>query len=253
VALTATPADGWAFTGWTGACTGTGACSVTMNGPESVSASFTQVAYALTVANGGNGTVTSSPAGINCGSTCSASFNTVTLTATPADGYAFTGWGGVCSGSGATCTVTMSTAESVAVTFMATTPCTILAGYNNWLYVPAAKGADFYCDTTAGTAIFGAVSADDDQIYILYPTDSQHTYTISFELDSDGNTPNALTAIFGNYTMINQTNIIEGSSTYTGLNLNPSDGSDYTIISFSGLDNPGYLTLRNLSITPISK
>jgi hypothetical protein len=43
VALTATPADGWAFTGWTGACTGTGACSVTMNGPESVSASFTEL------------------------------------------------------------------------------------------------------------------------------------------------------------------------------------------------------------------
>ena len=51
---------------------------------------------ALTVskAGSGGGTVTSSPAGVNCGSTCSASFasgSTVTLTATPASGSTFCG------------------------------------------------------------------------------------------------------------------------------------------------------------------
>jgi len=40
VSLTATPAAGYVFTGWQGACTGTGACEVTMNGPESVTAQF---------------------------------------------------------------------------------------------------------------------------------------------------------------------------------------------------------------------
>lgn len=41
VTLTATPSAGFAFSGWQGACTGTGSCQVTMNGPMSVSAQFT--------------------------------------------------------------------------------------------------------------------------------------------------------------------------------------------------------------------
>jgi len=55
--------------------------------------------FSLTVtkAGTGSGTVTSSPAGINCGSTCSASYNSgtlVTLTATPASSSIFAGWSG---------------------------------------------------------------------------------------------------------------------------------------------------------------
>jgi len=67
-----------------------------------------------------NGTVTSNPSGINCGSTCSANYDSgtsVTLTASPASGYTFTGWsGGECSGTG-TCTITMNAATSVTATF----------------------------------------------------------------------------------------------------------------------------------------
>jgi trimeric autotransporter adhesin len=40
VTLTATPAPGYAFAGWQGACTGTGSCQVVMNGPASVTAQF---------------------------------------------------------------------------------------------------------------------------------------------------------------------------------------------------------------------
>jgi hypothetical protein len=40
VSLTATPASGWTFAGWTGACTGTGACTVAMNSSKAVSALF---------------------------------------------------------------------------------------------------------------------------------------------------------------------------------------------------------------------
>jgi hypothetical protein len=75
----------------------------------------------LTVAKAGtfSGTVTSNPAGINCGATCSASFVSgvgVGLTATPAVGSTFAGWSGACSGTGA-CTVTMDAAKSVTATF----------------------------------------------------------------------------------------------------------------------------------------
>jgi hypothetical protein len=123
VTLTATPSIGSTFTGWSGgSCTGTGTCMVTMNAAATVIATFTLNKYALTVTKGGTGTgsVTSSPAGINCGATCSATVDhggTVTLTATPAAGSTFGGWsGGGCSGTG-TCTVTMTAATSVTAEF----------------------------------------------------------------------------------------------------------------------------------------
>jgi hypothetical protein len=65
------------------------------------------------------GRVTSSPSGINCGSTCSASFaagTQVTLTASPAIAWGLAGWGGSCSGL-AGCAVTMSANTSVSATF----------------------------------------------------------------------------------------------------------------------------------------
>jgi hypothetical protein len=80
--------------------------------------------FTLTVnkTGSGQGTVTSSPSGINCGPTCSADFTSgavVTLTATPATGSTFAGWSGACSGTG-TCTVTMDTDKTVTATFTST-------------------------------------------------------------------------------------------------------------------------------------
>src|SRR6266581_1323805 len=68
----------------------------------------------------GSGTVTSSPAGINCGSNCSASYvsgTSVTLTATPDLFSGFGGWSGCDSVSGNTCTVDMNSARSVTADF----------------------------------------------------------------------------------------------------------------------------------------
>jgi hypothetical protein len=128
VTLTAAAATGSTFTGWSGACSGASAtCTLTVSAAQSVTASFApaQTDYTLTVSNSSTagGTITSSPSGISCGSTCSSSYpiNTaVTLTETPAAGYSFSGWGGACSGSTTTCTVTMSTDQSVSAGFTAT-------------------------------------------------------------------------------------------------------------------------------------
>ena len=67
----------------------------------------------------GSGTVSSAPAGINCGSDCSETYTggtSVTLTATPAAGSTFAGWSGDCTGIGL-CTVTMDAVKSVTATF----------------------------------------------------------------------------------------------------------------------------------------
>lgn len=68
----------------------------------------------------GSGSVTSSPAGIDCGSACSATYNSgtpVTLTAHPGLGSFFVGWsGGGCSGTG-TCTVPMGANTTVTAQF----------------------------------------------------------------------------------------------------------------------------------------
>jgi hypothetical protein len=81
--------------------------------------------FALSVSKSGtsSGTVTSNPAGINCGNICSAYYSSgtlVTLTATPAAGSTFTGWSGVCSGNNPTCVVNVNQAYTPTATFNTT-------------------------------------------------------------------------------------------------------------------------------------
>ena len=79
----------------------------------------TSFQLSVTLAGTGAGTVTSSPAGISCKPTCTASFaagTQVKLAPVPAKGSYFAGWGGVCKGTSA-CTVTMNANESATATF----------------------------------------------------------------------------------------------------------------------------------------
>lgn len=128
VTLTAAPYAGSTLAGWSGACSGAAAtCTVTMSASRSVTARFnttTAGKTALTLyKNGvGLGTVTSTPAGLNCGTTCTtgvanfATGATVTLTATAATGSTFAGWGGACTGTGP-CRVTLTAGRTVTATF----------------------------------------------------------------------------------------------------------------------------------------
>lgn len=125
VALAATPNSGSTFGGWSGSCSGTSSCSVTMSGTRNVTASFnapvTPTTFVLNVSVGGtgSGSVTSNPSGINCGDTCTSNFNSgtlVTLTATPNSFSTFEGWSGSCSGTTG-CVVSMSAARSATANF----------------------------------------------------------------------------------------------------------------------------------------
>jgi hypothetical protein len=120
VTLTATPAAGSGLLGWSGACSGIGTCTVTMNQARTVTATFVPVETLTVIKAGkGSGTVHSSPAGISCGSTCAYAYpqgSAVTLTGTAGKGSAFSGWSGACTGKG-TCNVAMSAAQAVYAKF----------------------------------------------------------------------------------------------------------------------------------------
>jgi hypothetical protein len=159
VTLTATPNFGSVFTGWTGSgCSGTGTCVVTMDAAHSVTANFSdQPQQALDVSKNGTGTgsVASSPAGIDCGATCSITFDfdtDVTLTATADSNSTFTGWSGSgCSGTG-DCVVTMDAAHSVIATFTIKPPKTLTV-------TPAGTGTGSVNSSPAGISC-GATCAN---------------------------------------------------------------------------------------------
>ena len=97
VLLTATPATGSIFSGWSG----TADCSdgsVIVDEDLSCTATFTK-RWTLTVTRSGlgSGSVTSNPAGISCGNDCQQTYDqgtAVTLTATPGANSVFAGWSG---------------------------------------------------------------------------------------------------------------------------------------------------------------
>ncbi len=125
VTLTATPAMGSTFLGFEGDCTGL-VCNVTMDAARTVQARFDGIAYPLTVTlpGNGNGTVTSNPAGINCGADCDEPYGPgtmVTLTAAADPDSDFTGWGGDCAAAAmaADCVVTTDSPLNASATFTA--------------------------------------------------------------------------------------------------------------------------------------
>ena len=83
-----------------------------MSAAKGVTATFNKAStstYTVKVVVSGSGTVTSNPAGINCGTVCSAVFPTstsVTLMAAPAAGYAYGGGSSSCVGTVCTVNVT---------------------------------------------------------------------------------------------------------------------------------------------------
>ncbi len=113
VQLTAAPGAGWSFTSWSGNFTGSqNPLAVTVSGNVSVTATFSQEVYPLTVNTVGSGSVTRSP------DQASYSYGIpVQLTADPEDGWAFAGWSGNITGNTNPLTFTVQGSMNVTATF----------------------------------------------------------------------------------------------------------------------------------------
>jgi len=181
---------------------------------------------AVTLAGTGSGTVTSSPAGINCPGTCTAQFSSgtkVTLTENPASGSKFGGWSGACSGT-SSCSVTVKGAVAVTATFTSlkqATTTTLSSSLNPSSYwqsvtftakVSAASGTPtgtvtFYGGTTSlgtgtlsgGTATYStdALPPGSSSITAVYGGDSTNAGSTSSVLSqtvSEANTTTTLTS-----------------------------------------------------------
>jgi len=128
IQLTAASNTGYQVASWTGtdndASTSTTSTVTMPASARTVGVNYAPISYLLTVVKSGNGsgTVTSNPAGIDCGLTCSFSYvypTSVNLTATAALGTTFTGWSGDGTGTGVR-TVAMTGPKTVTATFTLT-------------------------------------------------------------------------------------------------------------------------------------
>jgi hypothetical protein len=159
VTLSAQPNGGSSFAGWSGACTGTGSCPVTMDQARSVTATFngpTSFELDVALAGSGTGTITSTPAGIDCPGTCTADFpvdEVVELEAVPDPGNEFGGWGVACAGNPNPCSVTMDQDRQVSAVFdnLPTFQLTVVVG---------GSGSGSVSSTPAGIDCPGTCSAE---------------------------------------------------------------------------------------------
>jgi hypothetical protein len=122
VTLTETPAAGYRFGGWSGACSGSAPICTFSNvtADQTATATFVRrytVSGAANPAAGGSVSATSGAPGSVCNAnTCAVDAgDTVTLRANPASGYKFTGWSGACTGTADSCTLSNVNSDLSAV------------------------------------------------------------------------------------------------------------------------------------------
>jgi PKD repeat protein len=136
VTATATPGTGSSFAGWSGVCSGAGACVVAVTGDGALTATFTLNSHALATGTAGTGagSISLNPAGgvYDYGTA-------VTLTATPDAGSLFTAWSGAISSASNPIVLVMDADRSVTATF----------ALNTYVQFSA---ADFVVDEGAGSA-----------------------------------------------------------------------------------------------------
>jgi uncharacterized repeat protein (TIGR02543 family) len=190
--LTAVPAEGYAFTGWTGGASGlVNPLSVTVEADQTIGATFTRQ-YTVTLSGVINGGIT----GLATGGKYLTG-TTAELTAVPAAGYAFTGWTGGASGVVNPLAVTVTQDQTIGATFTRQFTVTLSAATNGSI-IGLAAGGKYLTGTTAEltavpatgylfTGWTGAASGTNNPLSVLINADKtigavftrQYTMTLS--------------------------------------------------------------------------
>ena len=154
---------GSSFVGWSGACTGTGNCVLTMDQDRAVSATFTLAPKRLTVlmAGSGNGSVSSFPnelitcvkTGTQITGQCTVLVphgSQVTLSTFSPTGSTFAAWSGACSGQ--SCSLTMDQDRTVTATFNLVPRNLTVSGAGNGTGTVTSSPVGINCTLTAAVA-----------------------------------------------------------------------------------------------------
>ncbi|RKZ39154.1 MAG: hypothetical protein DRQ41_10985 [Gammaproteobacteria bacterium] len=196
VTLTPTADADSRFVGWSGVCSGTGNCTVTMNQAQNVIATFEPKPidkFLLTISEkgNGNGIVTSSPSGINCGSggnDCGEEYDNnpvITLKAKADADSIFEGWGGDCSGDAATCVVKMSSDKTVTASFDL---CKYTVKPTNQTHKYNADNGSITVEVSNEKCPWAAISHNDDWLKITSPKDNHGNGEIDYSVADNSNT-----------------------------------------------------------------
>ena len=192
----------------------------------------------ISISGTGSGTVTSSPSGISCGSTCSATFpkdTTINLTATPAEGSVFVGWAGDCTGAGTNlvCALTMDASKNVTARFDSKTPTYVIELLRGWNFISLpVEPSD-----TSITAVLKDISSS---VRIVWGYDNQNKTWKRFRPGGENNNLGDMMMNKGYWIYMNtpETLIIEGQPSdpqavtlYKGWNLTGYNGQDNKDVS----------------------
>ena len=232
VTLTATPANGWLFVGWTGDITDTNnVTTIVMDGPRTVQAAFQLwTTYTLSASTPGGGSLSVSPPPLS-GNDLYLSNTLVTLTATPADGWSFVSWAGDSTETTNVTTVLMDQPRAVQALFG--TALTLFTNGNGAVLL----------DPPVGPYLFGSTVQ-------LTAVPSRGSYFFGWSGAASGfanplvfNVTNAsgITALFG-VLRTNQVLLTVLPSTNGTVEVNPAK-SVYTIgdtVTFTAVPAPGY-------------
>jgi hypothetical protein len=198
VTLTAAPDGSSMFAGWSGSCSGTGPCAVTMDAARSVGARFETLTHRLTVdPTDLQGTVTDgSGLGLACSTDASAvcavdvpntaPATVVVLTMTPNTGARFGGWVGACRGTGP-CELSMTGPKTVAARFDATSFPLILDLWGNGQgTVTAGAPVDLGCARAQNTCSADVANATPSVVVELAATAAEGSTFVGWTAPCSG-------------------------------------------------------------------
>ncbi|CAL2094886.1 InlB B-repeat-containing protein [Tenacibaculum sp. 190524A05c] len=233
VVLTATPASGYQFDGWSGDATGTtNPLTIVMNEDKTIAPMFSliPVQYTLTI-NASNGTVSTNP---NATGGTYDDGTSVELTATPASGYQFDGWSGDATGTTNPLTITMDADKTVTAMFSKIQRRLTINASNGTVSTNPNPTGGTYDDGTS--VVLTAIPATSGYQFDGWSGDATGTTNpLTIVMDSD----KTVTAMFSK---IQRTLTINATNGSVSTNPNPLGGTydDGTSVELTATPDAGY-------------